>query len=233
MGLKLMKQLSILIVLLTIFLAGCKSTPQPAVRLKPELLNENIRVGIYINEIAPATTSIQGADCLLCYGVAVAANSSLSNHLESLPTTDIESAKQVVYDGYKSKTQHVEFVNLSKDKLSKLKKFKGELGFAKKDYRSLKSELNIDVLVVLNIYAHGAHRMYSAYVPVTDPQGYVAGVIYSVDLETNQYVQFQRFNRKILVEGEWDEPKQQFPGVTNAYYQAVEKVKLSLGNIFL
>lgn len=228
-----MKKVFILIVLFTIFLTGCKSTPQPAVRLKPELLNENTRIGIYVNEIGSATTSIQGADCLLCYGVAVAANSSLTSHLESLPMSDIESAKQVVYDGYKSKTSHVEFVNLSKDKLSTLKKFRGELGFAKKDYRSLKSELNIDVLVLLNIRRHGAYRMYSAYVPVTDPQGYVSGVLYSVDLETNQYIQFQRFERKILVEGEWDEPKQQFPGVTNAYYQAVEKVKLSLGNIFL
>ncbi|KZN28679.1 hypothetical protein N480_11340 [Pseudoalteromonas luteoviolacea S2607] len=218
---------------LTVFLAACGSTPQPTVQLQKQLLNAEKRVGIYVDVINEPTTNIYGAGCLLCYGVAVAANSSLSKHLESLPTSDIESSKQILLEGYKAKTGSVEFIELTEQEFKKLKKFKGELGYAKKDFRSLKESKNIDVLVVLDIATHGAYRGYTNYVPNTDPQGYVRGLVYSVDLETNQYLQYLELDKKVVVDGEWDEPKQQFPGVTNAYYQAVEQVKETINKIFL
>ncbi|MFT4747231.1 MAG: hypothetical protein ACI8XG_001309 [Congregibacter sp.] len=47
----------------------------------------------------------------------------------------------------------------------RIDKFKGELGFAKKDFRSLKESLSVDLLVVLNVYRYGAYRSFSRYIP--------------------------------------------------------------------
>ncbi|ABE56434.1 hypothetical protein Sden_3158 [Shewanella denitrificans OS217] len=226
------KIIIILVSLATLIITGCGSTPQPLVPLQTNQLSPEKKIGIYVTDIGEATTNIYGAGCLLCYGVASAANSSLSSHLESLSTEDITSIKQVLLEGYRKQSSSVEFVNIDPKEFKKLKKFKGELGFAKQDFRSLKDKLNIDVLVVLNIVEHGAFRSYSSYIPTSDPQGYVNGLVYSVDLSTNQYLQYLQADKKVAVEGEWDEPKV-FPGVTNAYYQAVESVKDTVNRIFL
>lgn len=219
--------------LLTVLLVACGTTPQTSVQLKKEVLTPNKRIGILVHEIPKPTTQIVGASCLLCYGVAAAANATLDKHLATLPISDLDSTKNLVLEGYKGKANSVEFVTITESELKKLKKFKNELGYAEKDYRIFKELKNIDILVVLQYRAHGAYRGYSAYVPVTDPLGFVLGVVYSIDLETNQYLQYLELEQKIAVDGEWDEPSQQFPGVTNAYYQAVELTKASINKIFL
>ncbi|WP_247671249.1 hypothetical protein [Pseudoalteromonas sp. MMG005] len=224
---------TVILTLMTLVLSACGSTPQPTIELQSQLLNQEKRVGIYVTEIEAPTTSIFGASCLLCYGVAAAANSSLDKHLESLPSSDLASTKEIIYEGYKKQTNAIKFIELDSKTLKNLKKFKGGLGFAKKDFRTLKEKNNIDVLVVLQYWAHGAYRSYQGYIPTSDPQGYVAGIVYSVDLEDNKYLQYQELDKKVVVSGEWDEPKQQFPGVTNAYYQAIEQAKVSLEKIFL
>ncbi len=116
-------------------------------------------------------------------------------------------------------------------KINKLPKYKGPLGFPKKDFRSLKAKLNIDTLIVISLPQHGAHRSYNSYIPVTDPLASVQGTIYTVDLATNRYLQFSRVDFKVNVAGEWDEPPS-FPGVTNAYYEAVEKTKEHIQTLF-
>ncbi|GMM85062.1 hypothetical protein [Pseudoalteromonas sp. MTN2-4] len=219
--------------LITLGLAACGSTPQPTVSLKPEVLNAEKKIGIYFAKAEAPTTNIHGAYCLLCYGVASAANATLDKHLKTLPIADLESTKELVLEGYKKSSDNVSYIELSENEVKKLKKFKGELGFAKKDFRPLKESKNIDVLVVVEYWAHGAYRLYDAYIPLTDPQGYVTGVVYSVDLNDNQYIQYQKIDKKVVVDGEWDEPSLNFPGVTNAYYQALEQTKESIKKIFL
>lgn len=214
-------------------LSACGTTPQQNVTLQSNMINAEKKVGIFVKKLDIATTNIYGASCLLCYGVASAANAELDKHLKTLPITDLESSKSILVNGYKTKANSVEFVEISEQELKKLKKFKGEQGFAKTDFRTLKESKNIDVLVVLEYSEHGAYRSYNAYVPTSDPQGYVKGLVYSVDLESNQYLQYLSLDHKVIVEGEWDEPKEQFPGVTNAYFQAVENAKESLKKIFL
>lgn len=220
-------------VICAMLLSACGTTPQQNVTLQSNMINAEKKVGIFVKKLDIATTNIYGASCLLCYGVASAANAELDKHLKTLPITDLESSKSILVNGYKTKANSVEFVEISEQELKKLKKFKGEQGFAKTDFRTLKESKNIDVLVVLEYSEHGAYRSYNAYVPTSDPQGYVKGLVYSVDLESNQYLQYLSLDHKVIVEGEWDEPKEQFPGVTNAYFQAVENAKESLKKIFL
>ena len=211
---------------LVLVLAACGSTPQPIVSLNTNALtNQDLKIGlVYIEPEDEATTHIFGAGCLLCYGVASALTSSLDTHLENtIDTSELTSLKELVISEYSQISKNVELVTLPTS-IKKLKKFKGELGFAKKDFRVLKETLAVDVIVVFDIYRYGAYRSFSNYVPNGDPQGHIAGLVYAIDLNTNAYLQYLPIDEKIQPAGEWDEGPT-YPSVTTSYYQAVENAK--------
>ncbi|MCW8093156.1 hypothetical protein [Alteromonas sp. ASW11-130] len=218
-----------LVALLALVLGACGSTPQPTVNLTSNTLaDENIKLGyVYVGPKEKATTHIFGAGCLLCYGVASALTSTLDGHLEgTVDGSEMNNIRDLVFAEYQKHNQNIDVVTLSKP-IAKLPKFKGELGFAKKDFRSLKETLGVDVLVVLQMDRHGAYRSFSNYIPNGDPQGHVSGMLYTVDLNTNAYLQYLTFDEKVQPDGEWDEPPT-FPNLTTSYYQAVENTKAKL-----
>ncbi|KDM92302.1 hypothetical protein [Photobacterium galatheae] len=208
-----------------LLLSACSVTPQPTVKLDESLLSNNLKIGVvYIQPTDKATTHILGANCLLCYGVASALTSSLDTHLEStLTNEELDKIKALVLSEYASRSNQVKLVDLGMN-IADLKDSDKGLGFATKDFTSLKQTMDLDLLVVLQIDQHGAYRSFSGYVPNTDPQGYVKGLLYAVDLNTNAYVQYLEINEKVQPSGEWDEPTA-FPNVTMSYYQAIENVK--------
>jgi len=207
-------------------MTACSSTLQPTVELDTNYFSgEKMKVGVlYIAPIDKATTHITGASCLLCYAVASALTSELDTHLENtLSNDELVKIKELVVSEYKELSKDTKLITLDQP-IKELKDFKGELGFAKKDFRSLKESLAIDLLVVLELPRHGAFRSFSNYIPNGDPQGYIAGLLYSVDLSTNAYVQYLDLTEMVQQTGEWDEPPS-FPSVTTAYYQAAENLK--------
>ena len=226
----LLKPSKLLIILLsTLFISACGSTPQGFVPLVKNVVQaDNTKIGfVYIAPEDKATTHIYGADCLLCYGVASALTSSLDTHLESTISADeLLVIKDAVIAGYSDLNVELIEVNLTAP-ITKLKKFKGENGFAEKDFRVLKDKLGLDMLVVLSLDQHGAYRSFSSYIPNGDPQGYIAGTLYTVDLTTNGYVQYLSIAERVQPQGEWDEPTA-FPSVTTAYFQSIENVKSSV-----
>jgi hypothetical protein len=223
----LLKPSKLLIILLaTLFISACGSTPQGFVPLVKNVVQaDNTKIGfVYIAPEDKATTHIYGAGCLLCYGVASALTSSLDTHLESTISADeLLVIKDAVVASYSDLNVKLIDVNLNTP-ITKLKKFKGENGFAEKDFRVLKDKLGLDMLVVLSLDQHGAYRSFSNYIPNGDPQGYIAGTLYTVDLTTNGYVQYLNIAERVQPQGEWDEPTA-FPSVTTAYYQSIENVK--------
>lgn len=216
------------------FLSGCAmSPPQSEVALNTDVLSrDDIKIGIYYE--APedkATTHIWGANCLLCYAFASALTNGLDSHLESTISTDeLDAIKDLVHSQYSSRFANVKLVQLSTP-LDDFKDFEDQLGFADKDLRDVKSELDIDVLVVVQLRSYGAYRSFSDYVPNGDPKGHLAGLLYSVDLNTNAYLQYLSINEKVQPGGPWDEPPS-YPNVTTAYYQAVENVKAKIAKSF-
>lgn len=220
------KSKQILLASLVIFLGACAGTPQPTISLPTDTFSkENLKIGIaYIPPTDEATTHIFGADCLLCYAVASTLTSSLDTHLEETINTDeLNTMEELILSEYEQRTENVELITLSTP-IKNLKSFGGELGFAKKDFRPLKEALNVDILVVLEIYRHGAYRSFSSYIPNGDPLGHIAGRLYSVDLTDNSYMQYMDINETVQPSGVWDEPPS-FPSVTTSYYQAVENTK--------
>lgn len=215
----------------TLIISACGSTPQPVVQIESNVFAKpETSVGyIYITPEEKATTHIYGASCLLCYGVASSLTSKLDTHLEdTIDQQELDNISTLVFAEYSIRTPNIKEVVLTTP-IEKLGKFKGELGYAKKDFRGLKEALNVDILVVLELHRHGAYRSFSSYVPNGDPQGYIAGLLYAVDLSSNAYIQYVELDEKVQPEGEWDEPTT-FPSVTTSYYQAVENIKNTIRN---
>jgi hypothetical protein len=144
--------------------------------------------------------------------------------MQTLPTTDFTNVKTEILKVLQDKGKIAEMSTASLN-LEKLKSFKTkENGFADVDYRVLKDVLKTDKLLLVQISRLGASRSYASYVPTGAPVGSVAGKILIVDLNTNKLELYMPINVDMSVQGEWDEPKN-FPGVTNAYYQAIEMAK--------
>ncbi|MCL1051494.1 hypothetical protein L2755_17940 [Shewanella abyssi] len=217
-----MKHRTILTVLAfaSIFLGGCAAKIQPPVPLDANALKSaEAKVGVITSNIPVPETTISGADCLLCYAVAAAANSSLDKHLKTIPVDDIKNLKleltQILADKGVNAVALEGYIDVSKLKKKKSK----ELNVALKDYSSYKDK-GINYLLVIDVAQVGAYRSYSSYVPTMDPVATFSGTAYIVDLETNKYVLYKPFNNRKASDLQWDEPPL-FPGLTNSLYEVI------------
>lgn len=217
------KLLSVFVVLA--LLAGCASTPIPEKEFGQTFYEQKPQtVGIYVNYPKKVTTYHPGADCLLCLAAAAAANSSVTSHMQTLSSEDFAEVSDVIAAKLREKGMTPVVIN-DEALLKKMKRIKSkDPSIAKHDHRPIKQKHGVDSLIVVNIGALGSERTYRAYVPTGAPQGYVEGLAYAIDLDTNAYEMYQPLTERVAVKGEWKEGPT-YPGLTNAYYQAVETVK--------
>jgi hypothetical protein len=208
----------------TILLAACHTTPTSAVFLHADTLSpQNGKVGIVVTSVK-VDTVFPGAGCLLCLATASAANSSLTKHAHTMSNQDVLKFKddiaatlhkqgvevQILADGFNDKDLKT---NASTD-----------ANAPKKDYRPLKEKYHVDHLVLLEIDGLGFQRNYSSYIARGAPTASMHGSIVVVNLSSNEYELFQRISVIKEAEGQWDEAPD-YPGLTNAYYTAVESTK--------
>lgn len=213
----------LLIGLLAVLFSGCSVLPENPIALAPEAIGENAgRVGIIMTRIPQPDIYLPGADCLLCMAVASSANSELSNHVKSLPNEDVLELKPNMAELLKAKGTAVLVLEESFD-LEALSSYSnaGVEGVAKKDFRSFREKYDIDKLLVIQVGSIGFKRTYASYVPTSDPKGWFYGAGYLVDLTSNRYEWYEPIEVEKSADGNWDEPAK-FPGLTNAYFQAIE-----------
>src|SRR6266478_1217995 len=115
------------------------------------------------------------------------ANTSLTTHAQKLGQEDLPKLKNQVADLIEKRGGQVTLIeeNINLDALPS-SSAKGA-NVAKKDFSSLRTKYNIDKLVVINITGLGFVRTYQAYIPSSDPKGYVRGTGYLVNLSNNTY----------------------------------------------
>lgn len=210
--------------ILLLFLSGCATVQHP-VSLNTELLtNPQARIGIIVD--TPLNTSLvfPGADCLLCLASASAFNSELSKFAKSLSTEELKTLSVDLSAVFKSRNIDSLVIEepLEIDKLPKTKKL-GD-GFAKRDFSVYAEKYQLQHLVVIDIHRAGLIRSYSSYIPLGPPQAEIWGDAYMVDLTTHKYDWYLPFEMYLSASGKWDEPPE-FPGLTNAYYQLLERVR--------
>jgi hypothetical protein len=206
-------------------MGGCVVAPQQPVFLAPGALSAGSgRVGVVMTALPKVDTSFPGASCLLCVMFASGANSTLSTHTRTLTAEDLPKIKSDLAEALRRKGVDAVLIeeDLALDTLPS-NDAKGPL-IARRNHISLQQKYKVDRLVVVNITGLGIWRYYSAYIPTSDPKGIFIGVAYMVNLKDNTYDWYLPININRAADGNWDEPPK-FPGLTNAYFQAIETGK--------
>jgi hypothetical protein len=211
-----------------VFLTGCASPPQQPLTLSDKVfVQKGVRIGVAMNKLPKVDTSFPGAGCLLCLAAASVANSSLTTHTQTLPSDDLVRLKTEVAELLNKKGQTA--VVISEDlNISDLPSA-GKAGpnLAKKDFSALKTKYQLDKLLVIEIDAVGISRPYASYVPTGEPKGSVSGKGYVVNLADNSLEWYLPVTQQKSANGTWDEAPS-FPGLSNAYFQAVEAARDSI-----
>jgi hypothetical protein len=217
-----MKKSLLIAVLASVFvLTGCATPPRDPIAMQTTTLSKpGTRIGVAMGPLPKVDTEFPGAACLLCYAAASAANSSLTSHTQKLPAEDIARIKTDLADALRKKgfTPTLLPDNFT---LKDLPKLDGKQPKAEYDFASLAGKYQIDKLIVVQITQLGISRNYSSYFPTGAPQGVVNGIGYMVNLADNTYEWYRPIGETRSATGQWDEAPN-FPGLTNAYFQAVE-----------
>lgn len=205
-----------------VVLSGCAVKPQLPVDLSPSSFSKSPqRIGVAMTAMPKVEVQVPGASCLLCLVAANVANLSLSKHAETLTLEDVPNLKQQVAERLRRKGSTVVVIPEALD-VSKLPDHSnpGD-NVARKNFGQLKAKYGIDKLFVVQINSVGFMRTYASYFPTSDPKSSFVGLGYMVNLQTNKYEWYRNINIAKSADGPWDEPPK-FPGLTNAYFQALE-----------
>lgn len=206
-----------------LFLGACATAPQTPVPLAADHFNVNKggRVGVLVTDLPKPDTAFPGAGCLLCLLTASTANSALTDHARTLTTDELKPLKTDLATLLKA--QGAEAVVIEDTvKLDALPDRSGAApNTARKDFSSLRDKHKIDRLLVISYNSLGFTRSYSAYIATGAPQATVQGTAMMVNLTTHALEWYEPISVARPADGTWDEPPK-FPGLTNAYYQALE-----------
>lgn len=223
----------LVVVAVSVMLTGCAVKPQVPVGLTPTAVKaDEGRVGVAMTALPKVDTEFPGASCLLCYAFASASNSTLTTHTNTLPHDDLATLKNELAELIRKKGADVVVIQEQIDLKAFPDNAKSGPGIAKKDFSQLQKKYGIEKLLVVEITSLGIVRTYSAYVPTSDPKGSLVGTGYLVNLKTHAYEWYRPVNILKSSENKWDEPPK-FPGLTNAYFQALEMGKDQLREPFL
>lgn len=217
---------SILSIFALLLLSGCGSRQiQPIAYDHQVLTPENQRIGVISTQLPETDIIYPGANCLLCIGAAAAMNSSLGSHAETLDASELYDLKQDVANAISQDGREVvileEYLTLKE-----LEDVDSESPTASlKDYRKFGKDRNLTHLFVIDYGYVGFQRNYAAYVPTSDPFARFTGRAFLVDTQNNEYKWYLPVSVEKMAEGEWDEPDEGFPGLTNALYQSLGAAK--------
>lgn len=205
-----------------LFLTGCVTPPQAAVPMTSKSLGtQGARIGVAMSPLPKVDTHLPGASCLLCLAAASIANSSLTSHARTLPYEDLPKLKEMIAELIRKRGAEPVVIQepIKVDDLPNNPASGANL--ARKDFSSLQKKYGIDKLLLVDVTLIGFERTYSAYIPTSDPKGAFFGSGALIDLKTMALEWYQPLRVLRSADGAWDEPPK-FPGLTNAYFQALE-----------
>lgn len=208
----------------TLLTTGCATvTPQVAVGSK---FWENRQGTIAISQAAiPAPAAFQeGSQGLLDVAINQGMASDLNKHLQTLST----ARAAAIPDNFSRLLTDRGFSVKKLDKPvdeSALPDFKQASGtggvYAKKDYRSLKSE-GVDRLLVIQVKRSGTARPYYGFIPLAGPSVVFDVTGQLIDLSTNELLWNHDGTNRALVPDPWDQPPT-FGNITASLTEQMEK----------
>lgn len=212
-----------LLLALVLLIAGCATPPQPPIDLSPEHAGraKGSRVGVAVSALPKPDTQFPGAGCLLCIAIASANHSALTAHVQKLGTSELDPLKSDLVKLLNARGMQAVAIEAPLDVAAMPDRRDAPAGQARKDFSALKARHGIDRLLVVDVQSLGVWRSYSGYIPQGAPRAVVNGSALLVELGSHALEWYVPLDIGRAAEGEWDEPPR-FPGLTNAYYQALE-----------
>lgn len=207
--------------LAALFLSGCATKPQLPVEMAATSTLQGQRIGVAMTKLPKPEVHLPGADCLLCIIAASAMNTGLSRHTDTLTPEDLPKLKDRIAQALRKKGATAQVIAEPLDLKSLATTSPTQPNVAKVNFAPLKQKYGVDKLLVIEINAVGFERTYASYIPTGDPKALVRGRGYLVNLGSNVYEWYLPLNVMKSADGKWDEPEK-YPGLTNAYYQALE-----------
>jgi len=206
--------------------AACASPKRLPVALSPKAVDATAgRIGLMLVLPEKPDTYFPGASCLLCLATANLMHSSLNAYTATLSKAEVLEIKTSLMDVLKDKKLEV----IELPDASNLEAFSNlnEPQKSPRDFSALKSRFQIERLMIVHIEQLGFERNFKAYVPQGLPSATVQGQSYIVNLSSNALEWFLPFSVKKVTNKNWDEPPS-FPGLTNAYFQAIEAARKTI-----
>jgi hypothetical protein len=219
-----MKFWSSLALVAAMVVSGCASQPQQPINLNLDTAAKAGRVGVAMTATPKVDTFFPGAGCLLCVAAASLMNSSLTTYTKTLSSEDIGTMKNSLADALRKKGVDVVVIEEAVRLEAMPESGRKGANLATKDFTSLKNKYQLDKLLLIETRMVGIERTYSAYVPTSDPKGVFRGTGYLVNLSSGTYEWYLPVDVLRSSDGAWDEPPK-YPGLTNAYFQALEDGK--------
>ncbi len=212
------------IIALSALLTACAAPKQSLISL-PDGYHTQPRgaIGIVMSEIPKPDTAFPGADCLLCLATASMVNRSLTDAVRQWPTDDLKALSEEAAAILRAKGHAVVLVK-EPLKIADLPDRAVADGFARKDFAGVGKRAAVDRLLVIDVRFVGAERNYSAYIATGPAVAKLQAEAYIVDLGTHKLEWYEPITAGRTAQGTWDEPPK-FPGLTNAYFTAVEETK--------
>lgn len=209
-------------------LGACAAPKQAAVPLSADALSARpVRIGVAMSAVPKADTHFPGAGCLLCIAAVTVSNTALTAHVRTLPTDDLPSIKDDLAALLRKKGHEVIVIAEPLDIDALPARQDSKPNGAKKDFAALGRQYRLDKLLVIHLTKIGVNRNYNSYIPTGDPQGLVAGAAYIVNLEDHAYDWYRALRQLRSATGNWDEAPD-YPGLSNAYFQAIEGARDAL-----
>ena len=218
----------LLVAVAVAFLSGCASAPQAPVSMRFGMFSQpGQRVGVAMSKLPKVDTSFPGADWPLSHAAAALANAALTAHTRTLPADDLGHLKEEIAEALKLKGQVPVVIDepIVPEQLPKASSTARDA--PRRDYSALQSRYRLDKLLVVELTEMGIIRPYSSYIPTSEPKGFVRGASYVVDLKDNTYEWYLPVLQQKSAHGNWDEAPA-FPGLSNAYYQAIEAARQAI-----
>lgn len=201
--------------------AGCMTPPQNNLGLSPSAVAGTGKIGVMMTPIPKPDTVFPGANCLLCYATAAALNSSLTSHTQKLPPEGLPELKTRLADMLQKKGATPVVID-DELKLDALPDAGGEVpNVARKDFSGLRKKYAVDKVLVVEIDQLAISRTFASYIPTGVPRAEFKAKGYLVNLSNNSYEWYQTVSQSAVANGAWDESPN-YPGLTNAYFQALE-----------